>query len=317
MRRPPRWRPEGWSPFPPAGPKLPPPEHGIKIRAAGTTWWGARWIAALEALSRELRGRLARGMTYARTGRVHDLEVRAGGVRAKVTGTRAQPYVVEIGLAALDDATWEAANDRMAKEARFSAELLAGEMPKDVDEAFRACGASLFPTRPQDLVTKCSCPDAANPCKHVSATCYVLGDALDRDPFLLFELRGRTRPQVLEALRRARGAGARDAKRGRARQKPPPSGTIDEASYDAWRTDPPEASFTMRAPSRHGALLERLGSPPSWRAADPPWKALAPMVRSASERARAIALGAGGTGPGGAPAEGRGDFGEPFGASGV
>src|SRR6059036_1628093 len=94
----------------------------------------------------------------------------------------------------------------MANQAVFAAELLAGEMPKEIDQAFRASGRSLFPAKVKDLQTACSCPDWANPCKHVAATHFVLGEAFDRDPFLLFELRGRSKDQVLSALRRARAS---------------------------------------------------------------------------------------------------------------
>jgi len=33
-------------------PKKPPPAHGIKMKKAGTTWWGKRWISALELVLR-------------------------------------------------------------------------------------------------------------------------------------------------------------------------------------------------------------------------------------------------------------------------
>ena len=47
----------------------------------------------------------------------------------------------------------------------------------------------------------CTCPDQANPCKHLAATAYVLAEKLDRDPYLLFLLRGRSAAQVEEELR--------------------------------------------------------------------------------------------------------------------
>src|SRR3954449_12120196 len=93
----------------------------------------------------------------------------------------------------------------MAKKAEFSALLLNNEMPRQIDEAFLAAGASLFPKTRAELKTSCDCPDHGDPCKHIAAVHYVLGDALDRDPFLLFELRGRGRDLVLDALRVARG----------------------------------------------------------------------------------------------------------------
>ncbi len=41
-----RWNRFGW--YEPA-PKKPPPERGIRMKKAGTTWWGQRWIEALES----------------------------------------------------------------------------------------------------------------------------------------------------------------------------------------------------------------------------------------------------------------------------
>ena len=97
----------------------------------------------------------------------------------------------------------------MAGQALFAAQLLAGEMPQDIEEAFAAAGVSLFPDRRGDLDTDCSCPDWANPCKHVAATHYILGEQFDEDPFLLFRLRGRTQEQILAALRALAGDDSR------------------------------------------------------------------------------------------------------------
>ncbi|MBX3184858.1 MAG: SWIM zinc finger family protein [Polyangiaceae bacterium] len=192
--------------WPKAAPKKPPPEHGIKVKGTSHTWWGERWISALEEVLQGDSARLARGRTYARTGRAHDLTVTSSGVKAKVTGSRARPYTVTIQLTKLTHAVWQRAIRLMAEQAAFSAELLAEQMPRAINEIFQEAGASLFPEHQGDLTTSCSCPDWGDPCKHVAATHYVLGAALDSDPFLLFELRGRGRREVLEALRAARGA---------------------------------------------------------------------------------------------------------------
>ena len=60
--------------------KAPAPEHGIKVKKAGNSWWGKRWLDALEAVLGADSGRLARGRSYARAGRTHDLEVKRGEV---------------------------------------------------------------------------------------------------------------------------------------------------------------------------------------------------------------------------------------------
>ncbi len=282
-KRPPR---ETWSSWrdQPRGPKPPPPAHGIKIKDAGTTWWGRRWIEALEEISPDYASRLQRGKTYARAGRVHDLLVKPGKVTAAVTGSRPSPYAIEIAIPSLDDATWKKALGELASKARYAAQLLAGEMPEDVDEALRRGGVRIFPSKAGDLATQCSCPDWANPCKHVAATHYVLGDAFDKDPFLLFELRGRTRDQVLDAMRSA----------GTQESDPIPGvklGPISAESYETWRGPVPPLHVTFALPSNDAAVIAALGNPRSWREKASPAELLRPLVRAAADLARSAALG--------------------------
>jgi uncharacterized Zn finger protein len=288
---------QGDRPFFRSGPKRPPPEHGIKVKSAGLTWWGQRWLEALERMAPEYALRLARGKTYARAGRTHDLTVHAGLVTAQVTGSRAQPYEIELRLVQLGDADWQAAIENMATKAQFSAELLAGQMPRAIDDAFAFAGTSLFPIQASDLVTKCSCPDWANPCKHVAATHYVLGEALDRDPFLLFELRGRTKEQVLSALRAARSGGVHvtgiAADDATSRDAPAIAVRLERLpaeDYDQPRAPLPSLQLEFDAPAAHAAVLQQLGEPAAWSGAVSPRDLLEPLVRAAADRARAIAL---------------------------
>jgi uncharacterized Zn finger protein len=279
--------------FPRYSPKKPPPEQGIKVKKLGTTWWGKRWIEALERVLQGDSGRLARGRSYARAGRTHDFVIAAGKVSAQVTGSRA-PYQVDITLPQLDDATWQAAISAMAQKAEFSALLLNGEMPQQIDEVFHAARSSLFPRQRADLVTSCDCPDWGDPCKHVAAVHYVLGEALDRDPFLLFELRGRGREQVLGALRAARGSAIDElapAPAGAADR--PPSVALEQltaASYDAAPAPLPALSFSFEPPPAHAAVLRQLGTPGSWNGDAPAHETLAPLVQAAAAAARRLAL---------------------------
>jgi len=270
--------------FPRSGKKQPPPERGIKVAAIGATWWGTRWIEALERMSQDYQKRLARGRTYARTGRVHDLVLAPGRVQARVTGSSRTPYRIDIRLAVVDDAGWQAAIASMSERAAFAAALLAGEMPQAIDQAF-AAGRALFPAAGDDLATECSCPDWANPCKHVAATHYVLGEALDRDPFLLFELRGRTRDQVLAGLRALRGA-----RQGEESAAPRGLSLADRAAadYDRPAAPLPRLRFHDTPPA---AALGALARPPGWSHASSPLDLFGPRLAAAAERARAIAGG--------------------------
>jgi len=181
-------------------------KDGIKARskrgAFASSWWAKQWISALERLVDS--GRLGRGRRYARKGQVISIDEKKDGIVAKVQGSRRTPYKVTINITSLTDAQWEDVIDALAEQAIFTAQLLAGEMPQDIEEAFEEAGASLFPKKRGDLETDCSCPDWANPCKHVAAAHYILGERFDEDPFLIFRLRGRTQEEVISALRERR-----------------------------------------------------------------------------------------------------------------
>jgi uncharacterized Zn finger protein len=288
----------GW--YPKAPPKKPPPKHGIRVRRTGTTWWGQRWIEALENMSSQYSNRLGRGHTYARAGRVHDLVIRQGKVTARVTGSRATPYTVTIQVASLGDATWSKAIAAMAQQAVFTAQLLASEMPKEIEAAFGAAGASLFPTKAEDLRTECSCPDWANPCKHVAATHYVLGEAFDNDPFLLFELRGRGKERVLEALRGARATGARETVGKKAepeeslREAVAASVALDRSAagdgYERLRGPLVGLHFLIESPQVHAAVLRQLGPPPAWSIDEPIVACLERVYELTANLARQMAV---------------------------
>src|SRR5947209_15812639 len=200
-----RWRDRDyWDYYEPSIPKR--VEGGIKTRSErgeiGETWWSKRWIKVLESFS--MGTRLTRGRSYARQGQVVSIDVEPGIVKAKVQGSQPRPYNVKIRLEPLTDEAWDKVTGAMASQAIFAAKLLAGEMPQNIEEAFASVDISLFPTALSELHTDCSCPDWANPCKHIAAVYYLLAERFDQDPFLIFKLRGRSKEQIITILREKR-----------------------------------------------------------------------------------------------------------------
>jgi uncharacterized Zn finger protein len=167
-------------------------------------WWAQRWVDVLESFG-WIR-RLARARNYAREGNVLKIEFQGSKVQALVQGTAPEPYKVSLSLDPFDDEQWQYVIESLSERAIFSAKLLAGEMPQNIEEVFTANGLSLFPLTKFDIHSKCSCPDPANPCKHIGAVYYLLGDRFSEDPFVLFQLRGRTKEQIITALRQLRSS---------------------------------------------------------------------------------------------------------------
>ncbi|MEU5790936.1 SWIM zinc finger family protein [Micromonospora purpureochromogenes] len=211
-------------------------DGGLKARstrgAIGVSWWSRRFLEVLESFA--LGTRLTRGRSYARKGQVLRLDVTPGRVEATVQGSRAEPYRVGIELPVFPAALWERVERDLAAQAFFSARLLAGDLPAELEEVFVDAGAPLFPSGVAELTQRCSCPDFAVPCKHLAATFYLLAEAFDADPFQLLHWRGRGRAELLDRLRALR-AGATD-----------PTGTPEPPGPD---TGAPDAAATGPTPN--------------------------------------------------------------------
>ena len=254
---------------------------GIKAQsprgAFANRWWAKRWIAVLEGFN--IGARLGRGRSYARQGQVLDIQIAPGAVKAQVQGSRPRPYRVRIELQPLSAAQWRKLTTAMAAEARFGAKLLAGEMPTDIEAVFQAEGLALFPKAHDDLKTACSCPDGSNPCKHIAAVYYLLGEAFDQDPFLMFRLRGMERETLLAQLGEAVSD---DAGEPPAEPEPLPA---DPALF--WTMPPlPETEAGSRVkPAQSATLLRRLGPFPFWRGEVAPLEGLEPVYAAMGARA--------------------------------
>jgi uncharacterized Zn finger protein len=172
----------------------------------GRTWWGRAWLEALEQRARLDPDRLPRGREYARSGAVGDLVLAPGEARARVRGRKTEPYQVKIRVRRFADDEWDRVLEAISARLGHAAALLDGELPPEIADDTADAGLDLLPVG-GEVGPRCDCPDDADPCKHSAAAFYLIANALDVDPFVLFLLRGRTRDQVLAGIRaRRRGA---------------------------------------------------------------------------------------------------------------
>lgn len=158
----------------------------IEGRAIATSFWGKAWCANLEHYS-DFENRLPRGRSYVRNGSVIDLQIAAGVITAHVAGSRL--YRIRIAITPANAQRWKLICRDCAGTIASLVELLQGRLDKSVMERVTRPVDGLFPT-PAELNMSCSCPDWAAMCKHVAAVLYGVGARLDRQPQLLFTLRG-------------------------------------------------------------------------------------------------------------------------------
>ena len=170
------------------------------------TWWGKRFIEALEDFTDS--GRLGRGRSYARNGKIKEYRISNGKITAKVRGSinpyfgvyKEPLYNTTIEIKAIPTADWSKAIAYLGSKASLVSKLLLGEVPDNIEEAFAQLNLHLLPHSRQDFNTSCSCPDWSNPCKHIAGVYYLVASELDQDPFLLFELRGISRSKLQQEL---------------------------------------------------------------------------------------------------------------------
>lgn len=225
-------------------------------------WWVQRWIDLLN--SYRFKKRLERARNYAKEGNVLSIEFKGPEVLARVQGTAPEPYQVSLSLDPFTEEDWGYVLETMVSQAIYSAQLLAGQMPQNIEQVFTANGLSLFPFTLSDIHSRCSCPDPQNPCKHIGAVYYQLGDRFSEDPFVLFQLRGRTKEEIIHDLRNLRGHNLDITNTETAEIEqivPVKQYSISLNSYWQYH-EPLESSLVVIVPSANDSVLEFLGSIP-------------------------------------------------------
>jgi len=239
---------------------------GIRAQAArveaARAWWSRRWTSMLEAF--RMGARFGRGRQYAVNGQTSDLSLAPGRVTATVQGAAAQPYRCEIHFARVDAAAKARIIATLRQRPMLLARLLTGDLPHETEGLFKAEACPLFPERENDLKSSCSCPDWANPCKHLAAVYCLLGETIAQNPLALLAIRGVTRDDLLECpiSNTEYPIPQWNAFQGHSAEMPPP--LTREDFYG--KPLPPLTNFGAAPKTDVAApLVRRLGPLPFWR----------------------------------------------------
>ncbi|SDD78825.1 SWIM zinc finger family protein [Sporomusa acidovorans] len=240
-----------------------------------------------------LENRLQRGLRYARQGHVLNIEISKSRITARVQGSRARPYRVEIRLKAFPPEIWDSIITIIASQAALSAAIITGEMPEDIENIFHKAGFSLFPQSLKEIAAECSCPDIANPCKHIAAIFYILGQELTKDPFVIFLLRGKTKDSLLADLTKKRSslqqALLSPAPDNSLRiENSPQAPNLAHIIKNYWQTGDNLADLPLATnpPQSPCLLLHRLGKPPDWPDEPDFIEVMAPLYEHVSRQFR-------------------------------
>ena len=176
--------------FPRAAPR-PKAAAGKERKKFGETWWGKQWVEILSEFEDDPR--MSRGRAYARANRVKRFKLGKGKISATVHGSVGN-YKVEIEIKKYSDKDWRKITMAIKDTPLLLGKLLNQEMP---EELYETTGFTFIPS---SFSSNCSCPDYANPCKHVAAVCYTVADEIDHDPMTLFLLQGMDKEELFSKM---------------------------------------------------------------------------------------------------------------------
>lgn len=234
---------------------------GIRAQYASSgymrVWWSRRWVDMMEQF--RLGARLGRGRNYAEAGQVSEMMIEEGEVRAVVQGVKKDPYISTIKFKVLTDKGKTQVIKKLRDNPVLIARLLVNDLPLQIEELLRTADCPLFPDRENDLVSRCNCPDWANPCKHLAAVYYLLGEEISKNPMLLLKLRGISRGAIFKE----KGTPA------------PPGKIVSERKYavnadhfygESLQSEPDFGTEDLSGTK--APLIHRLGALPFWRGQD-------------------------------------------------
>jgi uncharacterized Zn finger protein len=257
----------------------------------GQTWLGKEWIGTIEGKGDEQR--LSRGRAYARHGNVKSITIKPGIIKARVHGSWGT-YSVQIELPPLALQVCESIVEMLAQSIVVSSQLMSGHAPVEVQEIFSMVGEPVL--LKEALKTSCSCPDAANPCKHIAAVFYLMADEIDRDPFQFLSFRGLARDTFVKALQQGtESSNAKEAKKKKQQVKKVASKDAQKKQQELslenfWSGQPTTVCMPHnKEPKVAAALIKQLGSIPLWKGNNPFVKEMEEVYTKASSYALELA----------------------------
>lgn len=239
--------------------KIAPPQRQQEF---GRTWWGAQWIGSLERFAPTHKWHEGKHLAWARL--VTDIGVEKGRVAAQVSDFTGKSYAVKLSLAPFSAEQWDALAQAASHDESFGEALFNGAMPPNAERAFAEAGLRLMPEKFKDLDMKCPCADWFKPCSHQLAVYLLLAEEFDRDPMLLFRLRGKSREEMHSLFPVMAPVEIAET-----RPIEPASVPITEDPEKFWNGgELPDLNLEWKTPVHSAAPLQRLGHFPFWRGSE-------------------------------------------------
>lgn len=173
------------------------PRFAPRRGGAPSTWWSKAFLRAVEEAA-FATAELKRGRAHARAGDVGAITVASGSFMAAVLDG-GDAYTVTGSVPTLAAGDRSVLVELIAAESGRIGALMSGDLPHQFVESVEEAGVELLPYG-GELGSACTCETWLDPCPHALAVLTQLAWLIQRDPFVLFQLRGLARDEVLARL---------------------------------------------------------------------------------------------------------------------
>jgi SNF2 family DNA or RNA helicase len=155
----------------------------------GTTWWGKAWLKALKKI--DYSNKIEKGRESAEKGFVESIQIQGNIIEALVNDEdRVTPYNITIEFPEFSEMEKEEIHDIIESNHYYISQLESKKLPPDLKDELDHEMINLCPYSLSDIKMKCNCVEESQPCQHVSAIFYLIAGEIDKNPFLIFTLRG-------------------------------------------------------------------------------------------------------------------------------
>jgi uncharacterized Zn finger protein len=166
----------------------------------GQGWLARKWVDLVEQL--ETNARVIQGRATARGELVKRIHVAPGTIVDVVQDApySYHTYTVEITLPLLTAEAQKRLLDTTRRYPHIAAQIITGQVPPEMEVIGEKASAPLLPYHVSDWQVQCPCYEWLNWCKHAAAVHFLVGEELDRDPLLIWVLRGLARREVIARI---------------------------------------------------------------------------------------------------------------------
>jgi uncharacterized Zn finger protein len=182
-----------------------PDEKKIRLIAqdgpVGKSWYARDFVRAMESVAEKKR--LAKGLDCARKKVASRLVFKPGSITIGISCSGYTIREVYYSVTQFKQPEWDTLIATIAADASLTGALVSGEFSEHFVDALRSIGIDLIPSPNNGVHCYCNCGDHHDPCIHKIAARYFIAEALDLDPWVLLYIRGKSRDELIKAVKQA------------------------------------------------------------------------------------------------------------------